>query len=144
MQANTFSKNFEGWYLLEKMKEQEELHKQKKFQIEEVENLSFEIEKDPVDYMESMPLVFGEMPKKSDQPSTASSGSDNDGKTYVSPKATFTEEEFLEKHSAEKEEPKSEFIKYFFDKMKDKQKGENYQKKVKNLVKMLKSKKAKF
>ena len=66
MQANTFSKNFEGWYLLEKMKEQEELHKQKKFQIEEVENLSFEIEKDPVDYMESMPLVFGEMPKKSD------------------------------------------------------------------------------
>jgi hypothetical protein len=99
MQANTFSKNFEGWYLLEKMKEQEENYK-KKFQIEEVENLSFEIEKDPVDYMEPMPLVFGEMPKKSEQPSTASSGSDNGEKNYVSPKATFTEEEFLEKHSA--------------------------------------------
>lgn len=90
--------------------------------------MSFEIEpKDPVDYMEAMPLVFGEIPKKaSEQPSTASSGSD--GEKYVSPKATFTEEEFLEKHSASKEEPepKSEFIKYFFDKMKDKQKGENY------------------
>ena len=109
-----------------------------------MDNLSFEIEKDPVDYMQPVPLVFGEIPKKSEQPSTASSGSDNDGKTYISPKATFTEEEFLEKHSAEKEEPKSEFIKYFFEKMKDKQKGENYQKKVKNLVKMLKAKKGKF
>ena len=76
--------------------------------------------------------------------STTASSSEYVPKNYVSPKATFTEEEFLEKHSGKKEE-KSDFIKYFFDKMKEKQAdGVQYEKKVNNLVKMLKAKKGKF
>ena len=61
MQPNKYPSNFEGWYLLEKMKEQEEMMKSKNsFPIEEVENLevSFDMDSDPVDYMHSIPLTF--------------------------------------------------------------------------------------
>lgn len=74
MQANKYPSNFEGWYLLEKMKEQEQLSK---FPIEEVDNFEIEFDKEPVDYMESMPLTFVEPPQKSSE-TTASSSSDND------------------------------------------------------------------
>ena len=72
------------------MKEQEELSK-KQFPIEEVDNfdISFELDKDPVDYMQPMPLTFTEPPQKSS--TTASSSSDNDQKVFISPKATFTD-----------------------------------------------------
>jgi hypothetical protein len=147
MQANKYPSNFEGWYLLEKMKEQQEMVKSK-FPIEEVDDLevSFEIEKEPVDYMCSVPLTFADEPKMQSENTTASSGSDNDTvKQYVSPKASISEQQLLEKHHGQpKPECKSEFIKYYFDKMKEKHKGDSYNKKVKNLVKMLKQKKGKF
>ena len=53
-EANKYPSNLEGWLLLEKLKEKEAL-KKSQMEIEEVDQLeySFEIEKNPIDYMES-------------------------------------------------------------------------------------------
>lgn len=86
-QANKYPSNLEGWLLLEKLKEKEELAAKlvnQKLQTLDLDN-SFEIEKDsqnieqndPVDYMNSMPISF-DAPTNSIQKmssnSTASSG----------------------------------------------------------------------
>ena len=122
-QANKYPSNLEGWLLLEKLKEKEELESKLQKQNQYASDLdnSLEIVKDPlqseqsdpVDYMNSVPISF-DAPTKSIQKmssnSTASSGGnssdDNENGTsqkptkYKSPKPTVTESTLLEKHSS--------------------------------------------
>jgi len=66
-QSNKYPSNLEGWLLLEKLKEKEEIEAKLENQKKTVDlDLSFEIEKDPgqseqsdpVDYMSSVPISF--------------------------------------------------------------------------------------
>ena len=129
MEANKYPPNLESFILLEKLKEQEaELKKTAKKISASIPKI---IDLDSYDYMEPIPLSLDAHPSQSTASSDANGQNSNNSGSEQSPKNKLDKQHY----DANKTKEKAEFVKYFFEKMKNKSKSGNqtYASKVQEL-----------